>query len=196
VRRAAAFAALAFTGCFTPTWRNLTPGEGVARGSVVLVGRFAAIPPIAQLNAGGYGNVVIPGSMNGNAAAYFTSDLSVPFSHEPTSDPFAGVWTAWVPLDGWFFIEVPRREALFFRGVAYVTNAGSSRIEGAARLPIRPGDRVAYVGEIAAIRTGDRRLAVRSRLADARAAAEALGYGALVTEPWQVRLAEPTGALR
>jgi hypothetical protein len=196
VRWAAAFAALALTGCFTPTWRNLKPGEGAAPGSVVLVGRFAAIPPIAQMNAGGYGNVVIPGSMNGNAAAYFTRDLSVPFSHEPTSEPFAGAWTAWMPFDGWFFIEVPRREELFFRGVAYVTNAGSSRIEAAARVPIRPGDRVAYVGEIAAIRTGDRRLAVRSRLADARAAAEALGLGALVAEPWQVRLAEPTGPLR
>jgi hypothetical protein len=196
VRRAAALAALALTGCFTPTWRSLAPGEGVARESVVLVGRFAVIPPIAQMNAGGAGNVIIPGSMNGNAAAYFTRDLSVPFSHEPTSEPFAGAWTAWVPFDGWFFIEVPRREEVYFRGVAYVTNAGSSRIEAAARVPIRPGDRVIYVGELSAIRSGDRRLAVRSRLADARAAAEELGFGALAAERWQVRLAEPTGSLR
>jgi hypothetical protein len=196
VRRAAALAALALASCFTPTWRNLAPGEGVAQGSVVLVGRFAAIPPIAQTNAGGYGNVVIPGSMNGNAAAYFTRDLSAPFSHEPTSQPFPDAWTAWVPFDGWFFIEVPRREELFFRGVAYVTNAGGSRIEAAARMRIRPGDRVVYVGELSAIRTGERRLAVRSRLEDARAAAEALGYAALVAGPWQVRLAEPSGPLR
>jgi hypothetical protein len=196
VRRGAALAALAVTGCFTPTWRNLAPGERATSGTVVLVGRFAAVPPIAQMNSGGAGNVVIPGSMNGNVVAYFTKDLSPAFDHEPLSQPLEGAWTAWVPFDGWFFIEVPRREQTFLRGFAYVTNAGWSRIEAAARVPLRPGDRVAYVGELAAVRTGDRRLAVRSRLADAREAAEALGYASLLAEPWQVRLAEPTGALR
>lgn len=189
-RRAVAAATLlaATAGCFVPTWRALPPGAAPGRGAVVLVGRISLVPPLGRERAPAPGEVVPP-QRAAQVVAFFTEDLSEPFRRGGDELPLDRAWTAWVPLDTWFFVEVPRRGALYLRGV--VAPGGiATVVETPARLSIEPGDRVAYVGDLTAVRV-DGRLSCRTRTEDARRAAAALGHDALLGEPWAVRPAIP-----
>lgn len=188
--RALALAALPALagGCLVPTWRALAPGAEPAPGAVVVVGRISLVPPLD-------GGAPAPGEVRRpdeavQAMAFFTADLSEPFDGRGDRLPLARSWSAWVPLDTWFFVEVPRRAAVHLRGVL-APGAIATVVEIPARLPLVAGDRVAYVGDLTVVRAAPPRPSCRSRLPDARHAAEVLGHARLLALPWSVRLAVP-----
>ena len=177
-------------GCFVPTWRAQPTGARPARGTTVLAGRIAFVPPIGQ-----YGpirnNTILAGGADGNVIAHFTTGLGEPFETAPHTNPLQESWTAWMPVDGWFFIEVPEAAPVYLRGFEYLTDRGKISIAAPMRLPLVRGEPVAYVGEITVVRSGERRVSVRHRLEDARKVAQESGQGGLLGVPWAVRLAEP-----
>lgn len=194
VRLAAAIAALLGTGCFTPTWRALPPGGVAAAGSVVLVGRISLVPPLGFAAPPAPGVVVSPADV-AHAVVLFSADLAEPF--DASGDrrlPLDRAFTAWIPLDTWFFVEVPRPGPLYLRGVVVPDGGSGTRVEALARLPVAAGDRVAYVGDVTIVRDRPPRLSCRSRPEDARRAAAELGHGALAGRPWPSRIAVPEGA--
>ncbi len=191
----ATVAALVLSGCWRPTWRGILPGELPSPDVVVLVGRFASVPPIEQYS-GRPTNVILPDAYQRKVAAFFADDLAERFDFSPTAMPLERAWTAWMPADGWFFIEVPRKAPLFLRGFVYVSDTGAVKVEATARIPINPADRVVYVGELTAVRTGGEMLLCRSRPQEARKAALDAGRDSLLSVPWSIRPAEPMTAPR
>ena len=196
-----ALASLAGAGCASPTWQRHAPGAALPEDKVVLVGSFTAVPPIQQRGnrapGGGTwvgnhyeppGRVVFVGEQEGNVAAIFTPDLAEPWRQDTLGVPFGAYDWAWIPMDGYFAIEVPRREHLYLRGVFYVTDGGAVRIELPAQVDLRRDDRVVYVGEIRLVRTGERRIVFNDRTSEARKAFTASGYGGLVSTGWRTRL--------
>jgi hypothetical protein len=196
VRLAAALAALLGTACFTPTWRALPPGGVAEVGSVVLVGRISLVPPLGFAAPPAPGVIVSPADV-AHAVALFSADLAEPFDATAASRlPLAQAFTAWVPLDTWFFVEVPRPGPLYLRGVVVPGGVSGTRVEAVARLPLAAGDRVAYVGDVTIVRDRPARLSCRSRPEDARRAAAELGHAALAGAAWQSRIAVPEASRR
>ena len=196
--------ALAAAGCATPTWKDHLAGARLPADKVILVGSFVTVPPIAQrgvrtatgpsYGANGWepqGGVVFVGKMAGNVGAAFTLDLAEPWRQDSAGMPLALFDWAWFPMDGHFFVEVPRLQKFFLRGFFYVTDGGTTKIELPARVDLPPGARVVYVGELRLVRTGDRRTIVNDKLAEARRAAEAAGRVDLLAVPWKTSLLSP-----
>lgn len=196
--------ALAAAGCATPTWKDHLAGAGLPADKVVLVGSFVTVPPIAQRGVrtatgpsygpNGWepqGGVVFVGKMAGNVGAAFTLDLAEPWRQDSMGMPLALFDWAWFPMSGHFFVEVPRLQKFFLRGIFYVTDGGTTKIELPARVDVPPGARVVYVGELRLVRTGDRRTIVNDKLAEARRAAEAAGRVDLLAVPWKTSLLSP-----
>lgn len=193
-------------GCMTPTWQSHVAGAPVQADRVLLVGSFAAVPPINQERegpaprcytgggmVGGCGGNGLMGKQAGNLMAFFTPDPSEPMRASINRMPFNDFEWSWIPMDGAFVIEVPRREAIHLRGMQYYTKGdeGGVRFELPGRVPLRATDRVVYVGEIRIVRTGDRRVIFSDRLADTRKALEAGGYADVLALPWRTQLLAP-----
>jgi hypothetical protein len=204
-RTVAVMALMACAGCAAPTWKRHLVGAGLPEDKVVLVGSFTTVPAIQQRgNAaprggtfvnGRYeptGGVVFIGEQKGNVAAVFTPDLSEAWQQDALSVGFDTYDWAWFPMDGTYVIEVQRQPRLNLRGVFYVTDGGSVRIELPAHVELRPDDRVVYVGEIRVVRTGERRTLFNDRLTEAREALKAAGYDDVLAVPWRKRLFAPT----
>jgi hypothetical protein len=195
LRRALALAVLPALagGCFAPTWRALPPGAAPPGGTIVLVGRISLVPPLGG-RAPASGEVLPPEEAL-QVAAFFTADLSERFDRTGERLPLRDAWSAWIPLDTWFFVEVPRRSPVYLRGLL-VPGAVGTAVEAPARIPLASGDRVAYMGDLTVVRDAPPRLSLRRRTDDARHAAEVLGHGGLLAVPWAVRLAVPEAAGR
>jgi hypothetical protein len=99
-----------------------------------------------------------------------------------------------MPIDGHFFVEVPRSKVLYLRGFTYLTNAGPSIFELPAQVEIGAQDRVVYVGEIRVRRDGRRGVEFRNAVDGAKRAARERGLDGLLTVPWRTRLLKTTGA--
>lgn len=195
-------------GCMTPTWKSHVAGSPLADDHVILVGSFTADPPFRQERDGAaprdplcYGTVAdrvgrctggtaLVGGQAGNLMGFFTPDLSEEMRQSINRMPFDTFDWAWMPLEGAFAIQVPRRAQVLLRGVQYYTKGdeGAVRFELPARVDVRPGDRVVYVGEIKVVQRGERRVTVKDRLADTRRALEAAGYSDVVALPWRKQL--------
>jgi hypothetical protein len=203
--------AILLAGCMTPTWKSHLAGSPLADEHVILVGSFTADPPFTQERQGPaprdplcYGTVaervgrctggtVLVGGQGGNLMGYFTPDLSENMRQSVNRMPFDTFDWAWMPLEGAFVIEVPRRPQVLLRGVQYYTKGkeGAVRFELPARVDVRPGDRVVYVGEIEVVQKGERRVTFNDRLADTRKALEAAGYSDVLALPWRTQLFAP-----
>jgi hypothetical protein len=191
-------------GCMTPTWQTHVAGAPVQADRVLLVGSFAAVPPINQERegppprcysngTGSCGASILVGRQSGNLMAFFTPDPSAPMRASINRMPFDDFEWSWIPMDGAFVIEVPRRDAIYLRGVQYYTKGdeGGVRFELPAHVALRASDRVVYVGEIRLVRTGDRRVIFSDRLAATRGALEAGGYADVLALPWRTQLLAP-----
>jgi hypothetical protein len=205
---AVALAGLALAGCFKPTWRRVEPGMPLGRDTVILVGSFAADPPVEQhkvpRDCGGTwvnghyeppGKVVFVQETDGNVMAFFTRDLSEPFEAATMKTPSrAGYDWFYVPLSGHFFMEVPRAKRLNLRGFTYITNAGSRMFGLPAFVDLSPKDRFVYVGEIRVRRGEGRRATFVNAMDGARKAARQKGLSQIADAPWTVRLLQtPAG---
>ena len=205
---AASLFALSAAACFHPTWVPVRTGAAIQPGTVVLVGSFTADPPIRQHGLprecdGAWingrfqpdGKVVFVQETDGNVIAFFTPDTSEtwrPGARKPveTTD-----WT-YMPLQGHFFVKVPRVPRVHLRSFAYLTNAGSRTFELPAQVEILPEDRVVYVGEIIVHRGRTPRAEIRNAVNGARKAARELKLEGLLQAPWSERLLRTTGSKR
>lgn len=196
---------ISMSACFHPTWTPVGPGVGLKPDTVVLVGSFTADPPIQQhgLPRGDCGvwfngrwepdgKIVFVQETDGNLIAYFTTDLSERWKPEERKPLDPAAWT-YIPVQGHFFIQVPRAARVQLRGFGYLTNAGARTLELAAHVDISPQDRVVYVGEIKVHRSNPRRVEFRDQVEGARAAAKERGLTQLLQEPWAVRLLRTGG---
>lgn len=199
-------AAALLGGCMTPTWQSHVAGAPVQADTVLLVGSFAAVPPINQEREGpaprcytgggmigGCGGNGLMGKQSGNLMAFYTPDLSERMRESINRMPFTRFDWSWIPMDGAFVIEVPRRDAIYLRGMQYYTKGdeGGVRFELPARVALRATDRVVYVGEIRIVRTGERRVTFSDRLADTRKALQAGGFTDVLALPWRTQLLAP-----
>ncbi len=188
-------------GCMTPTWQSHVPGRPIAGDKVLLVGSFAAVPPINQKRegpapwcyGGPCGESLLVGGQAGNLLGLFTADLKEPMRQSINRMPFSDFDWAWIPMEGTFVIEVPRRETIYLRGFQYYTKGDDAavRFELPGRVALRPTDRVVYVGEIRLVRTGERRVTFNDRLAETRKALEAAGHADVLALPWRTQLLVP-----
>jgi hypothetical protein len=194
----AAFLAL-LAGCMTPTWQRHAPGAPIGRDTVILVGSISADPPFNQDTPVARTWQLQPtpnvpssfvGGQAGNVMAYFTDDVSEPLRQSVNRMPFDRFDWAWLPMQGYFFVEVPRRERVLLRGMQYYTRGddGAVRFELPAQVDLRDDDRVVYVGEIRVVGGPQRRFSFNDRAAEARKVAEAAGYGDVLALPWRTRL--------
>lgn len=205
-RLAPLLATALLAGCMTPTWQSHLAGAPVQADRVLLVGSFAAVPPINQEREGpaprcysgggmigGCGGNGLVGKQEGNLMAFFTADRSEPMRQSINRMPFDAFDWAWIPMDGPFVIEVPRRETIHLRGMQYYTKGeeGGVRFDLPARVDLRAGDRVVYVGEIRLVRTGERRVIFGDRQAETRKALQAAGYADVLAAPWRTQLLAP-----
>jgi hypothetical protein len=166
-------------GCTSPTWRRHAPGAGFGRDTVIVVGSIAGVTDPGR---GGAGKVM----------AFFTDDLSEPLRPGVDRPPFDRFDWAWLPGEGHFFVEVPRRERIYLRGVQYDTQRdGAVRLELPAQVEIRDDDRVVYVGEVRVGGGSQRRLSFGDRTAEARKVAQAAGHTDVLAVPWRTRLLGP-----
>ena len=202
---ALALAGLTLAGCFKPTWRRVEPGQPQGQGTVILVGSFVADPPIDQhkvrRDCGGTwvnghyeppGKVIFVQETDGNLMAFFSPDLSERWDSEAARPITAYDWT-YVPVEGHFFVEIPRTERIYLRGFTYLTNVGASLFELPAQVDVGPQDRVVYVGEIRVHRGAKKWAEFRDRLGDAKRAAKESGLDDLLRLPWKTRVLKTTG---
>jgi len=196
---------LALAGCMTPTWKTHAAGAPMADDHVLLVGSVMAIPPFNQEREGPVpicysaahgqpcGGTMLVGGQAGNLMGFFTTDLSEKMRTSVNRMPFDTFDWAWIPLEGAFVIEVPRRERIYLRGVQYYTKGddGAVRFELPGHVDLRRNDRVIYVGEIHVVRTGERKITFEDRQADTRKALEAGGYGEVLATPWRKAVLVP-----
>ncbi len=194
------------SACFHPTWAPLRPDTGLSPDTIVLAGSLRADPPIQQhgLPRGHCGvwyqgrwepdgKIVFVQETDGNLMAMFTSDLSEPWKPQERKAVEPTAWT-YLPVQGHFFIQVPRASRVQLRGLYYLTNAGARTFELPAHVDVSPQDRVVYVGEIQLQRSGARRAGFRDQVEGARAAARERGLTQLLQEPWTVRLLQTSGS--
>lgn len=207
MRRVVPFAAAALlAGCMTPTWKTHLAGSPILEDRVLLVGSFAAVPPINQEREGPApvrnctgtagdcaGGTMLVGGQAGNVMGLFTADVSETMRKSVNRMPFDKFEWAWIPMQGTFVIEVPRWEHVYLRGMQYYTKGddGAVRFELPGRVEVRPADRVVYVGEIRVVRTGERRVTFTDRRVETRKALEAAGYSDVLALPWRTQLLVP-----
>lgn len=186
-------------GCMTPTWQGHAPGAAIANDKVILVGSLVADPPFNQDTKKSRTPMIsyvpdaptaLVGGQAGNVMAYFTADLSESLRQSVNRMPFDRFDWAWLPLEGYFFVEVPRRSPVYLRGMQYYTRGddGAVRFELPAQVDLRGDDRVVYVGEIRVVGGAQRRFTFQDRAAEARKVAEVAGYRDLLALPWRTRL--------
>lgn len=193
-------------GCMTPTWQRHVANSPLPADKVILVGSFAAVPPINQEREGpaprcysptgdrsGCGGTMLVGGQEGNLMGLFTPDLSESMRMGTMRMPFDTFDWAWIPMEGTFAIEVPRREHVYLRGMMYYTKGDDAlvRFELPGRVDVRPGDQVVYVGEIRLTRTGERRVSFNDRKSDARKTLEASGHSDVLALPWRTQIFVP-----
>lgn len=190
--------------CFpSPTINRAAAGAGPSRDHTVLVGTFSSDPPIDQHHqpdsrratyVNGHweppGKILFVGETDGNAMAIFTRDLAEKWDADGLRPLSEYDWT-YMPIDGApFFIEVPRGQHVYLRGVTWLTNAGGVKLELPGEVELGRDDAVVYIGDIHL--SGDaHRHSFRSRIEETKRAAKDLGYGALLRAPWKVRLLRP-----
>ncbi len=197
---------LSLAACFQPTWRPIKAGDAIQPDSVILVGSFASDPPVQQhgipRNCGGtwvngrfepQGKIIFVQETDGNVMAFFTPNLSEQWRSDALKPLETYDWT-YMPVDGHFFVEIPRTRRVHLRGFTYLTNAGMRMFELPAQVDLSPKDRVVYVGEIHLHRNGTRRAEFRNGLEGARKAARERGLDGLLKGSWNVRLLRTTGA--
>lgn len=195
-------------GCMTPTWQSHAAGAPLPDDRVILVGSFLADPPFTQERQGPAphnplcrgtaaervgnctGGTVLVGGQAGNLMCIFTPDFSEKMRTSVNRMPFDTFDWAWMPLEGAFVIEVPRRPQILLRGVQYYTKGeeGAVRFELPGRADLRAGDRVVYVGEIRVTGKTERRVTFHDRAAETRAALERAGYADVLALPWRTQL--------
>lgn len=165
----------------------------------MLIGSFASDPKIDQHHApdsrratwvaGRYeppGKIVFTGETDGNVMAFFTPDLSEKWEQDAMRPLSRYDWT-YLPLEGNFYVEVPRGSHVYLRGITWLTNAGFEKFEVPGEVQLSPDDQVVYVGEI---RLLGGKPVFRNRADQARALAAKHGYEKLVSG-WKVRLLKP-----
>lgn len=178
--------AAASAGCFGTTWHEVGGGHA-ASGHVVVVGSMRLIPPIDPVSSH---PVVLVGPMRDHVFALFTHDLSERF--DPTRRyPLERYESVWLPMEGFFFLDVPEARPVYLRGFLYVTGDGSSSTETPLRIDLRKQDRVVYIGELNVIRGRPARVTVRMDEPRAQRAATEAGRSALLELPWTTREGEP-----
>lgn len=207
-RLVTALSAALLAGCMTPTWKSHVAGAPFGHDRVILVGSMTADPPfrqdrqkpaphdplcygtVAERVGKCTGGTVLVGGQAGNLMAFFTPDHSEKMRESVNRMPFDTFDWAWLPLEGAFAIEVPRRPQILLRGVQYYTKGdeGAVRFELPALVDIRPEDRVVYVGEIRVVQQGQRRVSFADRAADTRKALEAAGFADVLALPWRTQL--------
>ena len=178
---------LAASGCIATSLRTFEGGKGTAgaprKDSVLLVGYLHVVPTVQQKYGGS--TIVLTGQMVGNFFASFTPDLRSPYrrDHWPYVERAE---TAWMPMDGPFFIEVPARRQ-YLRGLMVVTDHGYTHVDLTLELDVRPGDEVVYVGHVHLVRVPPAKIAVKDRHEEFKEGAPA----DLLRRKWVTRLAEP-----
>jgi hypothetical protein len=180
---------LVAAGCMPLTWNELPAGAPPRDGMIAIVGAVTLIPPVEQQSPGS-SRVVLVGAARDRMYGVFTTDLKRPFGPDLWEDPSAH-YSALLPLEGPFFIEIPRRPwRLYLRGVFVMTNRGRTGIETPVQITIQPEDETVYIGHIYVQRTSPRSIQVKQEEAVARQAARQIGH-VLATRPWAVQLARP-----
>jgi len=189
VRGLLLLALLGLGGCMKATLPTLGAATGsVPRpGTVILAGHLQVIPPVSQQQEGGP-HAVLLGELSGNFYAIFSPTLKERYS--PTAfPPLKDHHSAWLPMEGPFFIEVPADRPLYLRGLIVTTNLGRTDLQVPLRLETRPQDQVVYVGHWTLIRGGTQKVLVKDRRDQSEAAARSLQGGALLRRRWATRLA-------
>ncbi len=189
MRLAGALAPLLLAGCVQATLPKVQPGRTPAKGMAILMGVIRIIPPVVQNEPGGHAALIV-GDMNGHFLATFTGSMKDEYSQSGWP-PIRGAQTAWVPLEGPFFVEVPSGHTVYLRGLTAVTNVGRTDVDLPVRIDLRRGDRVVYVGHLIFNRVPPARVLVKDRGDEMRDDATAAGHGALLSGKWVTRLAVP-----
>lgn len=189
MRLAGAVAPLLLAGCVQATLPKVEPGGTPPKGMAILMGEIRIIPPVVQNEPGARGALIL-GDMNGNFLATFSGTLKEEFSRT-SWPPIQSAQTAWVPMEGPFFVEVPSGHPVYLRGLTAVTNVGRADVELPVRIDLRPGDQVVYVGHLIFNRIPPEKVLVKDRSDQMRQDAKAAGHGGLLTSKWVTRLAVP-----
>ena len=189
MRLAGALATLLLAGCVQATLPRVQPGSTPGKGMAILMGVVRIIPPVVQNRPGGPGAMIV-GGMKGNFLATLSGSMEGEYSQSGWP-PVQGAQTAWVPLEGPFFIEVPSGHTVYLRGLTAVTNVGRIDVDLPVRIDLRRGDRVVYVGHLIFNRVPPARVLVKDRGDEMRDDAKAAGHGALLSGKWVTRLAVP-----
>lgn len=180
---------LVAAGCMQLTWNELPAGAPPRDGMIAIVGALTLIPPVEQQSPGS-SRVVLVGAARDRMYGVFTTDLKRPFGPDLWEDPSAH-YSALLPLEGPFFIEIPRGPwRLYLRGIFVMTNRGRTGVETLVQITIRPEDETVYIGHIYVQRTSPRSIQVNQEESVARQAARQLGH-VLASRPWTVQLARP-----
>jgi hypothetical protein len=184
-------ALLLVAACMPLTWDEIPPGAPRRDGTIAVIGAVTLIPPVEQHTAA-HSGVVLVGAARDRMYGVFTTDLKRPFGPDLWEDGSAH-YSAYLPFDGPFFVEIPRRPwRLYLRGVVVMTDRGRTGVEVPVQIGIRPEDDIVYIGHIYAQRTSPRWTQVKQEESEARQAARQIGQ-ALAVRPWTVQLARPLG---
>ena len=176
--------------CASPSWNEIAAGAPPRPGTVAVVGAMSLIPPVER-QVSGSSKVVMAGAARDRMYGVFTADLRRPFGPDLWDDRSAH-YSVYLPLEGDFFIEIPRGHSrLYLRGVVVMTNRGSTGVETPVQIMIQPEDDIVYIGHVYVQRAPPRWTQVREEEQAARKAADQMSHGALTTRPWTVRLARP-----
>ncbi|HEX8108010.1 MAG TPA: hypothetical protein VF516_09800 [Kofleriaceae bacterium] len=180
---------LVVAACLPLTWNEISPGAPPRDGTIAVVGELTLIPPVEQQTRA-YSGVVLVGAARDRMYGVFTTDLKRPFGPDLWEDGDAH-YSVLLPLEGPFFIEIPRRPwRLYLRGVVVMTDRGRTGVEVPVQIAIRPEDDIVYIGHLYVQRTSPRWTQVREEESAARQAARQIGH-VLATRPWTVQLARP-----
>ncbi len=182
MRGAVAWAGSVLTlgACLHASFPAVSAGGLPAPGSAAIVGALSLVPPIEGARAWG--------ASDAEAYAVFTRDLQEPFG--------AALWrdrlrhdSAWVSIDGAFYIEIRTGGPLYLRGL--VLDNGRSEIETPVEIDLCAAGPVLYVGHLFVNRTPPFGVLVRDDFEGARSQAVRSGRATLARKPWVRCLARP-----
>jgi hypothetical protein len=183
-----ALAAVVAGGCLQAKWRNLRPDEAAREGHVAALGTLSFTPRLVQ-RTGRAPTTVFVGGTDGNVFALFTRDLRESWDHSKQL-PLEHYEGAWLPMEGPFFLELPKTEALYLRGFLFVTDRGWDRIEVPVRVKLNPRDRVVYLGALHVVRGPGGKVVARDEQEALRAVLRESVAKPWTTQRWTTRLAE------
>ncbi|MDQ3264206.1 MAG: hypothetical protein M3Y59_11175 [Myxococcota bacterium] len=180
---------LALGGCMKATLPTLGPSTPIAPvpGKVILAGHLQVIPPLTQQEEGAP-RALLLSDLNGKFYAIFSPTLRERYSRS-AFPPLQDHHSAWVPMEGPFFIEVPADRPLYLRGLILTTNAGRRDLEVPLRLDLRAQDQVVYAGHWTVVRGATQKVLVKDRREQMERFAKSLQGGALLQRRWVTRLA-------